>query len=97
MAYRIQYGSDPKFKTHWDRPFRKHRTAIISAIIAAVLLICATVPQVQRGIRELILPGDPSITEAALTAFVDNLKTGEPMDEAFAAFCRDIISNAEVS
>jgi hypothetical protein len=45
-------------------------------------------------VQEVLLPGDPAVTAAALENMTEGLRSGESLLDAVTAFCREIIANA---
>lgn len=94
MAYRIQYSGSTKYKFPSSK---KEAPIILAGIIISLIFLVSIVPEIRTGIRDLILPGDAEVTYGALTAFAEDLKSGESVKEAITAFCQDIIANGEIS
>lgn len=94
MAYRIDYGSSGK-------RYRKIRRLPPSAyktlfVIAALVIVALSIKIFGLSwIRQILLPGDPDVTAAALENMTDGLKNGESILEAVTTFCREIIANAQ--
>lgn len=89
MAYRISYDSVGKYRQKKE----KNRKGIFIAVLVLVLVIGAiTVKSVGlTWVQEVLLPGDPAVTAAALEGMVENLRNGENLYDAITAFCREII------
>ena len=94
MGYRMEYGTG---KT--DAVFRKvgngKKRVWIAAVIAGILL-CTCYFQ-RDNIVDLLLPGDPEITRKAIGVFVSELKEGARATDAFEAFCKVIVDEADIS
>ena len=86
MAYRIFYGPNRKRKQMAKRYLL---LAMMVGLLAAVWLVK------EAGIS--ILPGDPAVTASALEQMVSSVSSGEPVGEAFFAFCTEIIDGADLS
>ena len=90
MAYHLQYGVSRFDKRGRGAPWRKWLTLLLVAIF---LLGGWLLPQ--WGIAlEWLLPGDPKVTAFALENLRAGLASGEPLGEALAAFCREVIHGA---
>ena len=91
MGYRIEYESIGKL----PRQQRKNRTGLFAAIVVILLVLCAiTVKTVGlEWVQEVLLPGDPDVTAAALENMVADLRGGEGVVEAFKTFCEEIMRN----
>ena len=90
MAYKIDYipvGKRRYFAHHnvsaWLFP-----TAVILALLAVFFAV-----SMQRGSTDWLLPGDPTVTKAALTELIEDLKAGEHFGDAVTAFCREVIQS----
>ncbi len=93
MGYQIAYdsvgGVPQKPKKRW--------TGILA--VAVVLLIVAGAMTVKNvgleWVQEVLLPGDPSVTAAALEGMAQDLRSGESVVEALRNFCQEIMRHAE--
>lgn len=97
MGYTIHYSpqTEKKFPKAGKRPIRIQKTLFFFfGLIALVVSIALH----KKGImRELLIPGDPEITVAALETMADNLKEGMTLQTAVEAFCTEILSRAPIS
>ena len=91
MGYQIVYENIGKF----PQPQRKKRTGIFVTVVVILLVLCAiTVKTVGlEWVQEVLLPGDPHVTAAALENMVEGLRSGEGIVEAFKTFCEEIMRN----
>ena len=90
MAYRIQYD---QVKAPAAGKMDKRGWA---AVMMVALAIAAAVTVKVVGltwVQEVLLPGDPAVTAAALEGVVEDLKAGEGLLAALTAFCRYIMAN----
>lgn len=94
MSYNIVYGKDkrryPGPKSPWKKP-------LIYALIALTLIVTAHVTGLSAAIWRFLLPGDPTVTEAALIGMVENIKNGVSLSDTVTAFCQEIIHGANLS
>lgn len=86
MGYRIEYGDCP-VKGAAGRRFP------VWAILLGVAVAAALIPGVRSWVWHWILPGDGAVTADALGTLVTELQAGEPLGEAVAVFCREIIAH----
>lgn len=97
MGYRIEYGQTVQREAiNETGSFNiKKKTVYIALIIlaAALLLFCAKT----NTVRNLLLPGDPAVTEQALNTFAEQLRAGESIGDAATAFCQEIVTGANIS
>lgn len=93
MAYRVEYGKNPKYPVPGNRRSWYKVLLVFTIVIAGAVMGFYAVQII--GLQNL-LPGDPLVTGAALDAMVESLRSGLPAGEAFAAFCEEIVSNAQI-
>ncbi len=48
------------------------------------------------GWGDYLIPGDASVTAIAAEELVSQIADGEPVQEAFADFCREIIDHGQI-
>jgi hypothetical protein len=63
-----------------------------------LLLVVAAVTVKSVGlqwVREVLLPGDPAVTAAALEGFVLDIKEGDTLVDAITAFCQEIVNGGK--
>ena len=92
MAYEIRYDSvkAPETKTKASRGWVA-AVGIVLLIVGAMYLKSNWLPWVQ----DVLLPGDPAVTAAALDEMVEGLKRGQGVMDAVTAFCREILAHAQ--
>lgn len=95
MAYRIDYSADGKRYRKIRRPLPP--SAYKTIFMVAALIIGAVMIKIYglNWVREILLPGDPDVTAAALENMTEGLKNGDSLLEAVTAFCREIVANAQ--
>lgn len=93
MGYRIDYGqpSDRKYPL----PSGKSRLpALISAALALFALLTNLYwPAGREALKALLIPGDADITLEAFSEMLNTVREGEDVQDAVAAFCREILDN----
>lgn len=92
MGYRVEYGqASGKRKEKWDGK----RVLILTGIFLLLFAwgIRLYWPEGSVLLRQILLPGE----KAMVSAFMEDLKAGQPFSEAAAAFCREIIADAGVT
>ena len=96
MGYRIQYG-ETATKEFLTEASAKGKTAIraISVLIVCCILLFVLFGKFDKVI-DAVVPGDKDVTKAAFSGFVDDLRQGDSVTQAFAAFCREIVDNANI-
>ena len=92
MSYAIEYNSGHSRKTQLKKRklFIKKKTHLVTLGVIAALVVLLHI----NAIRKWLLPGDPEVTERAVGVMVDELKSGDSLQEAFDAFCKEVISGA---
>ena len=69
-------------------------------IWVGILLIClllrVLVPGGAVWLKEFLIPGDSVVTLRALDTLQENVRAGEELPLALAAFCREILDGGEV-
>ena len=94
MGYRIAYSPEDNRRYPMHKRYKIKRKWIIP--VAAFLILTAVLFSRVDALRRFLLPGDPDVTQAAITTMVEDLKTGEPLYDTVTAFCREIIQNAGI-
>lgn len=93
MGYRIVYGPMPK-EIECNRPSPLRLQAMTAAfLLAFVIGVRLFYPEGTALLQDLLLPGGKTVTEEALTGMISGLQNGEPLGEAFTAFCQEIIDH----
>ena len=89
MSYRIQYDTK---KHPWQKRLKRQKYVLPVGIICLSLL---TLGYFGMDKLQFLLPGEPSVTAAALDNMTNSLQEGETLQEAITAFCREILDNAQ--
>ena len=98
MAYQISYDNGSTRKKNKVKIPDKRK--ILFRFVIVVIICTAGVFLLNNGkerIWDYIIPGDPQITENALSDMAAEIKNGGSVREAIASFCREIISNAGIT
>lgn len=96
MGYVIRYdGQVHRKQSH--RTYRSHLGQLIGAFfLAFILLTMAFWPAGTDKMRSMLLPGEPAVTQQAISALVEQLQGGQGIESALTAFCQEILSDAEM-
>lgn len=96
MGYRIEYGQMIT-KVKIKENVRKTSVEWLLKVVATgcVLLFLAFLWG-KENIRDYFIPGDPDITEQAAKCFLEDVRNGESIKDAFTNFCLEIIENEGV-
>lgn len=85
MGYRIEYPSPaPKWK-HRELSWKQR---CLTALLLLALLFSALIPAGRRIWMDMLIPGEDSVTQAAISNLVDEMRQGENLEEVFFAFCK---------
>ncbi len=90
MGYKLSYDSVklPKTAGKTDKKAWFYVALVVACFFGAVAVKAYGL----RFVQEILLPGDPEVTEAALEGMIARLKTGTSLSQAFEAFCREIVA-----
>ena len=93
MGYYICYDikGARKKKRYFKHIKKKHMVYCLCFCVCFGLLM---VSDVRQWLWDILCPGDPAVTEAALTQMVLDIKSGNSVSDAITAFCVDILSYA---
>ena len=90
VGYRIIYGAEPVLLKK-ECGSRRLRFLIGMCFLAFVLAVRLAWPEGRELLVMQFIPGDLTVTEAALLQFTDNLRAGIPMADSLTVFCRDVL------
>ena len=90
VGYRIVYGDDP-VQLSEKSGSRRLRVLIGLCFLAFALAVRLAWPEGRELLVMQFLPGEPTVTEAAFSEFLDNLRIGRPMADSMTAFCQDVL------
>lgn len=96
MSYRIEYGPaiPPQYIKKRRSPLRL-QIMTAACLLVFSLLVRQFFPAGIQELRHILLPGAPTVTQEALDTLMDDLRDGEPLSDAFTAFCVYIIDHDE--
>ena len=83
MSYRIRYG-----------PTKKHSTKEDNFLVFTLLFLWAALFVFVCVKRGSLLPGDSTVTAAAIENMVQAVSSGENAAQAFYSFCLEVIDGA---
>lgn len=94
MAYRIVYGPEipPQYQKKTDRSRLRTLTAV--CLLLFTLLVKQYFPAGTARLQQIFLPGDPTVTQQALSSMMGQLQSGAAPVDAFTVFCKEILANA---
>lgn len=95
MAYRIDYG--PPLPRHRKEAFPLRLVLLTCGFFTTLLLgVKLLWPEGNELLARLLLPVHSSGSLDAVEAFLSALRSGEPFYDSLTAFCRHIISYADI-
>ncbi len=95
MAYYVEYGpKQPRKSKDTGRAVR------VQAMAAAFFLLFAMLvrqfwPEGAEKLRDFLLPGKASVTQAALEDLASEMQDGSDVREALTAFCQQIVDHEQ--
>lgn len=94
MSYQIQYGQTmTKTVIAETRNNAKRSPAIKWIGFSCVLLFVVFLGS--AGYLDFLIPGDKEVTTAAFESMVEDVRAGESVKDAVAAFCLEILDSAQ--
>lgn len=92
MGYCIEYNPDKK-KIYPIQAKRKSKRVYL--LMVAIVLFLVLTFAYKKKIAHFLIPGDSDVTADAFSHMVSDVKAGDPISDAFTAFCLEIIHNEE--
>lgn len=91
LGYKIIYDHQSKYGYHKKQCHPK-RYKYLVAVVMIIILIITQIQPVRTSIKQFLLPEGWTDTEAAFDSMIHQVKNGESLYEATAAFCQEIIN-----
>lgn len=92
MSYRIEYDAVGGIK---DGKNTKQKGIFAVCLVAGLVTGAVLIKTVGLSwVQEVLMPGDPVVTAAALEGMLEDLKCGSSLVDAVTAFCREILLGA---
>ena len=92
VEYTPQHNSKYPLKKDGRSQFRKTLYGILACAALAALLWLH-----RKGIlREMLIPGDADVTEAAARKMMEGVRQGDGVYRSLRTFCQDILLHAQV-
>lgn len=89
MSYTIQYG--PSMKAEKKRPMPRVSIFLVVVILAAAGAAARFLPE---QLKHTLFPWSQPVVQEAFAEFRCDVREGEAFEDAFTAFCREILSHA---
>ena len=92
MSYKIQYTPETAYRypQNKEKKSKWGKIGVLFCVLAALTWFRV------NGIPEFLIPGDPDVTKAAASDFVEQIRSGEPLGDAVTVFCKEILIGAGV-
>ena len=90
MGYRVDYGPVRKIRG-MEKRFSRPAALTGLFFFAFLLLTAFQWPEGMRLLWDLVVPGDPAVTAAALEELTEELRAGESAAESLGLFLRRIL------
>lgn len=95
MGYRVEYETVRKVRRMEQRTTRLPALTA-AAFVLFLVLVGSFWPKGKEVLREILIPGDPAVTVAALEDLAEELKTGTELDDALENFCQTVVREADL-
>jgi len=90
MGYQIQYGPEKNNK-YPVRKYARRNYRRMWIVAGCALVLCAALTR--RPLRNWLFPGDPDVTDAAVSKMTESLQAGEGLREAVTVFCLEVLGD----
>lgn len=95
MGYRITYEGTGGVRTKTFYQPKRLPWLIGASLILFLLLTYSFWPQGKEQLRKIVIPGDPDVTQQAVSELIVDLQNGEDFSDSVTAFCREIIRHGK--
>lgn len=92
MGYQIRYD-DAMTRIVFDHKRKRSKRNILFFLLAVIF----TITTITLATKGYLIPGDTAVTKAAAKNFRQEMRDGEDIGKAFAAFCKEIVDGAQLS
>ena len=95
MGFRIEYSQGEGRKVPIEEKSKSQPAVKRIAILVLACVFLFIGAQNISSVEEFLIPGEPEVTKAAFSSFIDDLQQGSSFRDAITVFCREIIQNAQ--
>ena len=95
MSYSIQYTQEKTKASVKKRKTGKKKWPIAVLVLALAIVARVVWPNIGAYAEKLLLLGADEQNEAAVTAFFQDVRSGDDFGDALTTFCREILKNAQ--
>ena len=97
MSYQIIYSPEKNEKYPAAVPSRKRWGGAVLVVVALLAVFTAFMVGGRSEWKEILLPGDPEVTAQSLEILAEDIRGGESVKEAVAAFCVRIMEHGKAT
>jgi len=94
LPYQIIYGPMPPVKQAGRHGILRFQVLTAAFMLLFVITVRHVWPEGTQTLREFLIPGEPTVTEAAFHEMMADIQDGEPLPDALTAFCRQIVDES---
>ena len=95
MSYRIEYGSAIPDRYVIRNNFLRLRSMTAICLLLFSLTVRHFFPEGTEKLRQLLLPGELSVTQEAIETLMCDIRNGEDFTDSLTAFCEYIVIHDE--
>ena len=96
MGYQVEYSPGQRKRYPLKKDRKIVRTKIIYTVFGCVAVLLLYSLHRTGVLREILIPGDADVTQAAAKEMIGKISRGENIRETLQAFCVDILINAQI-
>lgn len=90
MGYRIVYTPDMDIQKR-NICGARLRLMIAGSFLILAWMVCLIWPEGRAVLAVHLMPGEPTLTQAAFSNLLENLRNGDRMVDSLTVFCREIL------
>lgn len=94
MGYKIEYNRQHMVLVSGKAPKKLSGKRLKTVLIGGILTAAFVILQANGGLLEVLFPGEGMRARQAMEQMVDDIRAGESFQDAFEAFCIEIIDYA---
>ena len=95
MSYRIEYGSAMPGRYIEKNSFIRLQSMTALCLLLFSLTVRYFFPSGTEKLRQILLPGELSVTQEAVETFMSDIRNGEAFADSLTAFCEYIVIHDE--
>ena len=95
MSYRIEYGPAMPGRYIEKNSFIRLQSMTALCLLLFSLTVRYFFPSGTEKLRQILLPGELSVTQEAVETFMSDIRNGEAFADSLTAFCEYIVIHDE--